>query len=57
MKVDGLPRGRDRPKRTWMEVLKIDMKTCNLSEDLAQDKSEWRNTICVADPNTVGTRL
>ena len=35
MKVDGLPRGRGKPKRTWMEVVKIDLKKCNLSENLA----------------------
>ena len=57
MKVDGPPRGRSRSKGTWMEVVKIDMKKCNLSEDLAQDRSEWRNKICVADPNIVWTRL
>ena len=57
MKVDGPPRERGRPKRTWMEVVKIDMKKCNLSEDLAQDRSKWRNIIRVADPNIVGTRL
>ena len=57
MKVDGPPRGRGRPKRTWIEVVKINMKKCNLSKDLAQDRSEWRNRIRVADPNIVGTRL
>ena len=40
MKVDGPPRGRGRPKRTWMEVVKIDMKKYNLSEDFAQDRSK-----------------
>ena len=34
---------RGRPKRTWMEIVKIDLKTCNLSEDLAQDISEILN--------------
>ena len=56
MKVDGPPRGRDRLKRTWMEVVKIDMKKCNLSENLAQDTSEWRNKIHVAEPR-LGSRL
>ena len=56
MKVDGPVRGRSRPKRTWMEIVKIDMKY-GLSEDLAWDRSEWRNRIHVADPNLVGTRL
>ena len=36
---------------------KIDMKKCNFSKDLAQDRSDWRNRIHVADPNIVGTRL
>ena len=40
-----------------MEVVKIDMKKYNLSEDLGQDRSEWRNRICAADPNIVGTML
>ena len=30
MRVNGPPRGRGRPKRTWMEVIKIDLKKCNL---------------------------
>ena len=42
MKVRGPPRGRGRPKGTWMEEVKIDLKKFNLSEDLAQDRSEWR---------------
>jgi hypothetical protein len=57
MKVDGPPRGRDRPKRMWMEVVKIVMKKCNLYEDLTQDRSKWINRIHVADSNIVGTRL
>ena len=57
MKVDGLPRGRGRPKRTWIDVVKIDMKKCSLSEDLAQDRSECRNRIRLAHPNIVGIRL
>lgn len=38
-----------------MEVERINLK-CNLTEDLAQDGSEWMNIIRVADPNTNGTR-
>lgn len=30
-----------RQKRTWLEVERIDLKKCNLSEDLAQDRSKW----------------
>ena len=51
MQVDDPPRGRGGPKRTWMEDAKIDLKKCDLSEDLAQDRSEWRNITHVADSN------
>ena len=40
MQANGPPRGGGRPKRTWMEVVKIDLKNCNISKDLAQDRSE-----------------
>ena len=57
MQVGGLPRGRGRSKRMWMEVVELDLKKCNLSEDLAQDRPKWRNIIHVANPNIVRTRL
>ena len=47
---------RDRPKSTWIKVVKLDMKRRNLSEDLAQDRSKWKNIIHVDDPNIVETR-
>ena len=56
MKVNGLLRGRGRPKRTRMEVVKIDLKKCNLSENFAQDRSKWKNIIHVADSNILRTR-
>ena len=40
-----------------MEVVKMDLKKCNLSKNLAQDGLKWRNIILIADPNIVGTRL
>ena len=54
--IDGPPSGRDGPKRTCMEVIKIYIKKCDLSEDLAFYKTEWRERIRVADPNIFGTR-
>ena len=33
-KVNSLPRRIDRPNKTWMKVVKIDMKKCKLFEDL-----------------------
>ena len=57
MKVDGPPRGRGTLKKTQMEVLNINMKKCNLSKNLTQDRSKRINRICVANPNIVGTML
>lgn len=55
MEVDGPSRGRYRPKRIYMEIVKIDTKTYNLPEDLAHDRLELRNIIY--EPNIVGIRL
>ena len=49
MQIDGPPKGSGRLKRTCIEVVKISPKRCYFSEDLAQDKSKWRNKIHVAD--------
>ena len=38
-----------------MEIVKIEMKTYNLLEDLAYDRLELRNIIY--EPNIVGIRL
>ena len=32
----------------------MDMKKCHLYENLTQDRSEWRNKICVADRTQLG---
>lgn len=55
MQVDGPL--KYRPKKTWMEVAHIDLKMCNPSEHLGQDKLEWRNRILVANLSIVGRRL
>ena len=47
MKVDEPARGRGKPRRTWMEVVTIDLKRSSLSEDLTKDRSEWINRIHV----------
>ena len=53
MYVDCLPRGRGKPKRTWMEVVTLDLKKSNLSDALAQDGLEWRIRINVADQGLI----
>ena len=46
---------RDRPKSTWIKVVRLDMKRRDLFEDLAQDKPKWKSIIHVDDPNIVET--
>lgn len=36
---------------------RLDLKRCNLSEDLAQDRLQWRNRIHITDLNIVEIRL
>ena len=42
-------RGRGRPRRTWDEQIKLDLKALNLSEDMTSDRSSWRRRIAVAE--------
>ena len=51
--VNAPSRRRARSKRTWKEVVRIDLKKCNLSKDLAKDRVEWQNRIHVVDPNII----
>lgn len=48
---------RGRMKRTWMEVVTLNLKKCNLSKALVLDRSECGNRVHVAAPTIVGTRL
>jgi CxxC motif-containing protein (DUF1111 family) len=41
--------GRGRPKLTWDESVKIDLKEWNISKDLAMDRSAWRLAINVPE--------
>jgi len=43
-------RGRGRPKLTWVEVIKGDLKGWNIPKDLALDKSAWKTAIHVPEP-------
>ncbi|KAL6561884.1 hypothetical protein OROGR_002891 [Orobanche gracilis] len=42
-------RRRDRPRRTWEEQLRLDLKALNLSETMTVDRGSWRRQIRVAD--------
>ena len=40
---------RGRPKMTWMEVVKKDMKLLELEERMVVDRNVWRRRIHVLD--------
>jgi hypothetical protein len=49
-RADNVKSGRGRPKLTWNESVKRDLKEWNISKDLAMDRSAWRLTINVTEP-------
>jgi len=49
-RVDEVKRGRGRPKLTWDESVKRDLKYWDISEELALDMSAWRLSINVPEP-------
>jgi hypothetical protein len=49
-RADNVKSGRGRPKLTWDESVKRDLKEWNISKDLALDRSAWRLAINVPEP-------
>ena len=47
--VDKVKRGRDRPKLTWDESVKRDLKDWNISKEIALDRRAWRLAINVPE--------
>ena len=50
-------RGRGRPKLTWVESVKRDLKDWNISKEIALDRSAWRLAINVPEPWTYFFRV
>jgi hypothetical protein len=44
---ENIRRGRGRPRLTWEEAIKRDLKECNISKEFALDRSAWKMTIHV----------
>jgi hypothetical protein len=44
---ENIKRGRGRPRLTWEEAIKRDLKECNISKVLALDRSAWKMAIYV----------
>jgi hypothetical protein len=49
-RVDNVKRGGGRPKLTWGELVKRDLREWNISNELAMDRSAWRLPINVPEP-------
>jgi hypothetical protein len=49
-RADNVKSGRSRPKLTWDESVKRDLKEWNIFKDLAMDRSAWRLAINVLEP-------
>ena len=43
-------RAQERPKKTWMEVIRQDIEAKGLSDGILLDRNEWRKLIHVPDP-------
>ena len=49
-RVDNVKRDRGRPKLTWDEAVKRDLKDWNVPNEVAFDRSVWRLAINVPEP-------
>ena len=49
-RVDKIKRGSGRPKLTWDESVKRDLKDWDISKEVALDRSAWRLAINVPEP-------
>ena len=41
-----------RPKKTWSMVVEEDMRRLNITEDMAEDRQQWRRLISRLDWET-----
>jgi hypothetical protein len=48
-RVANAERGRGRPRLTWEEAIKGDLKGWNIPKDLSLDRSAWKTAIHVPD--------
>ena len=48
-RIDNVKRGRGRPKLTWEELVKSDLKDWNISKEIALDMSAWKLAINVPE--------
>ena len=46
----------DRPKKTWSKVVEKDMNKLNITEDMAEDRKQWRQLISCPIPEVGNLR-
>ena len=49
MDVEGR-RPVSRPKKTWNKVVEQDTRKLNITEDMAEDRKQWRQLISHSNP-------
>jgi hypothetical protein len=47
---DNVKRGRGRPRLTWDETVKKDLKEWNIAKELIMDRCAWRLAINLPEP-------
>jgi len=50
IKLGQVKRAKERPKKTWIEVIRQDMEAKDLNDGILLDRNEWRKLIHVPDP-------
>ena len=50
IQVEGMKKGRGRPKIILVQVIKKDMTIKEVTKSMTIDRVEWRNRIHMADP-------
>ncbi len=54
IRLEDRKKRRGRPKLTWMRVVQHDLEVLHISEDLTQNRLEWRKRIHITDPKFLG---
>ena len=49
LRSDDIARGRGRPKKTWMRVSEEDMRILGIEENMALDRTKWREMTYAGD--------
>lgn len=57
MQIEGSKRTKGRPNRTWVTVVRKDLRAYDLKEDMPLDRVESQSMIRIADPQVVWIRL